>query len=736
MADTTEKVILSVVLDYGDSVKETAQAKTEYTQAKAALDELKKAGKETTAEYVAQEAVVKSLNDSYRQQKKALDDSVKIQTAAKGSISQMRTELSKLTAEYIGLSKAERDAAGGKELLTKIKSTSDELKSLEKAMGDNRRNVGNYASAFEGLVGNLQVGGVSISNLKNGLSGVTDVVKVTTGSVTGFSRALIATPIGLIIAALAGLTAAFLKFQPYVDKLEQVFGGLGQVLDVVIGRLIQVGQGVVAFLSGDFSGGIDKISNSFKGMGDEMKYAYEQGSNLAKLQQEIDDINRDNIITNSQLNKEIDQLLLKARNRTLSERERLKLLDEASAKEKQAFENTKRAAELELQKAQTEYDLAVRNQTLNDAIEDKRANAIAKINDLESQSINLQEKIQNRRDALIQQEIDKRNAATQKAIAEAAKTKAEFDKLVNEAEKESADSSKRYFDELNKRRAEEDAQLKGSFTQRQTELTNQLANQLITQEQYNAQILLLKEQQIQAEIELEKKRGNDTVDLELQLAQDRLAIKQNEVETKGKLSQAEINSARAVAQASQDLISNLAAAAGQGTELQKALALTNVAINLGTAIGNLVATTSAPSPDNLLTGGIAGFVKYAAFLSQVTASIAQARNIIGGAAAGGGSFMTKGPTLLLLGDNPGGVERVDVTPISGQGQTKVNPQSNLVAMAGGGTLTTYGGYAARNVMNQVQSGSSNRPIQVVAKITDINKLNESINSAMEISELK
>jgi len=68
-------------------------------------------------------------------------------------------------------------------------------------------------------------------------------------------------------------------------------------------------------------------------------------------------------------------------------------------------------------------------------------------------------------------------------------------------------------------------------------------------------------------------------------------------------------------------------------------------------------------------------------------AVAQINKVnFGGAFAGGGDFYTKGPTLLMVGDNPGGVERVSVTPISGRGQTIAN--GNTIAMAGGGTLTT------------------------------------------------
>ncbi len=51
------------------------------------------------------------------------------------------------------------------------------------------------------------------------------------------------------------------------------------------------------------------------------------------------------------------------------------------------------------------------------------------------------------------------------------------------------------------------------------------------------------------------------------------------------------------------------------------------------------------------------------------------------AAAGGTDFVTSGPTLLLVGDNPGGRERVKVDPLSGRGKTRM--LGNVLAMAGG-----------------------------------------------------
>lgn len=62
------------------------------------------------------------------------------------------------------------------------------------------------------------------------------------------------------------------------------------------------------------------------------------------------------------------------------------------------------------------------------------------------------------------------------------------------------------------------------------------------------------------------------------------------------------------------------------------------------------------------------------------------------AAAGGGAFLTRGPTKFTVGDNPGGVELVNVIPLSGVGQTTVNGRA--MAMAGGGSAMVAGAAAS------------------------------------------
>ena len=77
-----------------------------------------------------------------------------------------------------------------------------------------------------------------------------------------------------------------------------------------------------------------------------------------------------------------------------------------------------------------------------------------------------------------------------------------------------------------------------------------------------------------------------------------------------------------------DTFAILSGFAEQGSDLQKGLALGQVAIDTGIAISNMTATSSAPTTDNILSGGLTGFAKYATGIIKILANIATAKNII------------------------------------------------------------------------------------------------------------
>lgn len=134
----------------------------------------------------------------------------------------------------------------------------------------------------------------------------------------------------------------------------------------------------------------------------------------------------------------------------------------------------------------------------------------------------------------------------------------------------------------------------------------------------------------------------------------------------------------------------LAGLFSQGSEARRLFALAAIGADTAQAISSLTAMSEA-NPANAVTFGGAGVAQYAAGIIRILANIVAAKEFLtGGEFAGGGDFITTKPTMIMVGDNPGGRERVTVEPLSGKGQTTYNPRSGLMAMAGGGSLTFDG----------------------------------------------
>lgn len=166
------KNIVSQTREITDSTNEATKVFVRYA---GSIDELDKRVKELTKEYLSMNAVQKAstqgksiineiaiLNsqrkieaDSLRALQKEYVNTQKMQDLQEGSIVALRAELSKLTVSYDGLSRSMRNGTIGKELLGSIKNVTQELNEAEQASMRFNRNVGNYASGWNGL--NVQV---------------------------------------------------------------------------------------------------------------------------------------------------------------------------------------------------------------------------------------------------------------------------------------------------------------------------------------------------------------------------------------------------------------------------------------------------------------------------------------------------------------------------------------------------------------------------------------------------
>lgn len=155
----------------------------------------------------------------------SLNASTKALLAAKGSYVEMSQTLGQLRNAYRQLSKEQRKGAVGTEMLGQIKLLDAELKEIDASMGNFQRNVGGYEEALKqvlppqaGLIvdlGKLSVEGGGIPSLFTGMK----------NSIVGMTKAaiaFIATPLGMVLTALAAAAgAAFALFNARNKEIEK-----------------------------------------------------------------------------------------------------------------------------------------------------------------------------------------------------------------------------------------------------------------------------------------------------------------------------------------------------------------------------------------------------------------------------------------------------------------------------------------------------------------------------------
>ena len=181
------------------NIKLQIRLKTELKQVR---DEQKALTKEVASSAASKQALANrtaelaqkevKLKEAIRQSNLDIRRSVKEQNAAEGSTNQLAARLDRLRAAYNDLSREQKQNIDiGGRLQQQIQALDKEVKESDATLGVYNRNVGNYASALEGVEGPL---GTFVGGIQNA---------------TTAARAFIATPIGAVIGAIgAALLAA------------------------------------------------------------------------------------------------------------------------------------------------------------------------------------------------------------------------------------------------------------------------------------------------------------------------------------------------------------------------------------------------------------------------------------------------------------------------------------------------------------------------------------------------
>ena len=364
MADELKKII-SIELDQtviNNAKKSATELATEIKNLKEAQKEAKKAGEDTTKEYIERDARLKALNKEQRKNINVLTQANQVTKAAKGSNEELRAQLSILTAQYNKLSKEEREnTEEGKRLGKQVRQITDELKANESAVGDNRRNVGNYREALTGVTDQLTIMGVNLGQIRNQLQTYADGVKAAgaatkasataTGGLSGALQilkvALISTGIGAIVVALGSMVTFLTQTKRGSELLAKALAAVGASVSVVVDRISQIGESVVNVFTGNGSllDVLGVTKEAFNGLTEEIKQESKAATDLEKRMQKLRDRERELIVSTAQRNAEVAKLRVTIEDQSKSEDERLKAAQRATTLQRQTIEEEKQLAQ-------------------------------------------------------------------------------------------------------------------------------------------------------------------------------------------------------------------------------------------------------------------------------------------------------------------------------------------------------------------------------------------------------
>ena len=158
-----------------------------------------------------------------------------------------------------------------------------------------------------------------------------------------------------------------------------------------------------------------------------------------------------------------------------------------------------------------------------------------------------------------------------------------------------------------------------------------------------------------------QKALHDANSAEVVAAENELAAKKKDIYEKDKKAKEDAEKAKRAAEiatleSASSIIGSLGQLFGQSEKEQKAFGLAQIAVDTARALTSAQANAMAPTPDNVATGGVSGFAKYAAYVGIILSNVARAKALLktssGGGGGGGGAAGT--PTAPSFAPTTGG----------------------------------------------------------------------------------
>lgn len=403
------------------SIQEDINSLRQLDAANKALDEGFARGTITAAQYAEGKAKLAiqeaDLRNGIQENIKVLQESIDQERMAEGSIESLRASLQKMEEAWRKMSAAERESTAGQELRGKIQSLKEELSGLESGTNGAASGLKQFQTQLESCPGPIGQTATAI------------------GKMTKAALAFIATPLGMVLAAIAAGLAAVTSWFHRTEEGENALANatavfnqvLASLLDVVdkvgewlykaftkpkealtdlvdfiegqvVNRITSVGkaaQAVWKMLQGNFKEGAADFANAWAqgltGIEDAGRKAsawmadtnekIKESVELQKRRNALDVAERDLLVERSRLEAKIGELRDKAYDTNSSESERAKALKEAIRLTDELF-----AKEQDIAKEKYEI-IKAQNGLANSNKADLRAEAeaLAEVNRLEAQ---------------------------------------------------------------------------------------------------------------------------------------------------------------------------------------------------------------------------------------------------------------------------------------------------------------------------------------------------------------
>lgn len=398
-----------------DEKKQLDEAGKSYKAGTIGQDEYKKAVGDAAKAQIELQKQLLDVNASISDNNREIKTNMTLLNSQEDSVDALRAQLAKNTKELNAMSAATRNNTDeGQKLVTETKEISDRLKDMEKAVGDNRRNVGNYAESIQEAMSSTQGLSGATAAMATSLSGGVNILKV-------FNATLKANPILAVTSVILVLVSTVEKLMKRNSEMAANLQAAFAPFEVIFSRIL---DGITELLGGvakAFEWITEKVVNLLSSIGlitGETTKAANAAKALTKQELAIYEAETDNLVTLSAMRRELEA------QRTIVG-DQLKTAEERNAAAQKAIAISRQMEKAEINVLQQKYNqIKAQNELSYTSKEDRRAEmqALADLQARQADYIAQRKELENQASGIVKEQIAASEAAYK--AAEAAKAQA------------------------------------------------------------------------------------------------------------------------------------------------------------------------------------------------------------------------------------------------------------------------------------------------------------------------